>query len=38
MSQRRFDRKGCAWIVLLDLLAWIAIVAIVVYLLESCHG
>lgn len=38
MSQRGFDRKGCTLAILLDLLSWIAIVVIVVYLLETCYG
>ena len=36
--EKPFNRTGCALAILLDLLGWVAIVVIVVYLLESCHG
>jgi hypothetical protein len=38
MDDESFDRKGCALALTFDILSWIVIVAMTVFLLETCYG
>jgi hypothetical protein len=38
MDDEPFDRKGCTLALIFDILSWIVIVAMTVFLLETCYG
>jgi hypothetical protein len=38
MDDEPFNCKGCALVIILDILSWIAIVVMTVFLLRTCYG